>query len=156
MNLSSALFPHFLSISLLLTSCLHPWTWFCHHEWPEQELRLESAGLDPHSWRAPMKSALPWATPYSCFPTLGGIGPTWLISSFQRPKRYLVIFLKTASEEVSSDDEEDLEEQEWTWDLGWKVRQRRACVSVMTPLACWCFRITSRNHGVCFWVSPQM
>ncbi|XP_045021829.1 uncharacterized protein LOC123327534 [Bubalus bubalis] len=32
--------------------------------------------------------------------------------TIERPKRYLVIFLKTASEEVSSDDEEDLEEQE--------------------------------------------
>ena len=21
--------------------------WLCHHEWPEQELRLESVGLDP-------------------------------------------------------------------------------------------------------------
>ena len=47
--------PIFLALPWLLTSRLQPWTWLCHHEWPEQELRLESAGLDPHSWRSPQE-----------------------------------------------------------------------------------------------------
>ena len=67
-----------------------------------------------------MKFALPWATSYGCFSTLGGLGPAWWIFSFQMSKSSLVIFVKSAFGNIINDEEEDLEEQVWTWDLSWK------------------------------------
>ena len=67
-----------------------------------------------------MKFALPWATSYGCFSALGGLGPAWWIFSFQMSKSSLVIFVKSAFGNIINDEEEDLEEQVWTWDLSWK------------------------------------